>query len=386
MRCIACGSYLTESFYSLDDQPLSVLTLSKSKSRSINAPRFPMVFRRCIRCGHVFNSAFDYSDVPYDTSDNLMFNRGGNWAEHIKEVAELLMCRYPRGATVIDVGAGDGGLLALLPDTWRRVAFEPGAAAEQCRKHGLETIQGYFKPEIHIEQYQPDIILVRHLLEHLEKPQEFVAQIAHHSHAIPHPPAVFAEVPNFTKGLEGARLSDLLYEHVSNFTPRSLRAMFEGADYNTHFEMTAYSDEVAIWIGGAKYRIPLTREANVAKTFKVVADRGRVLVNNTFRGRNLEVVAFWGGTGKGAAFLNAYKIRYGRVVDSDPAKWGFCVPGTGQEICDPETLKTDEVDTIVITTRWRATDIFNEINKRGIPYEVLLVLDNGVMKPYGDLV
>jgi len=46
-------------------------------------------------------------------------------------------------------------------------------------------------------------------------------------------------------------------------------------------------------------------------------------------------VAIWGGTGKSAAFMNRYAVdaaRFPIVVDSDPAKVGTFVPGTGQEI------------------------------------------------------
>jgi hypothetical protein len=92
--------------------------------------------------------------------------------------------------------------------------------------------------------------------------------------------------------------------------------------------------------------------------------------------------AYWGGTGKGAAFLNAYQITDGFVVDSDPNKFGLYVPGTGQKIESPETLLENPTQIITITTRWRAADIYAEIQAKGIKYEQLLVLDRSDLREY----
>ena len=91
-------------------------------------------------------------------------------------------------------------------------------------------------------------------------------------------------------------------------------------------------------------------------------------------------VAIWGGTGKAAAFIGQYlvdDVRFPLVVDSDKNKVGSYVPGAGQEIQSSDVLIDSSVDTIIITTQWRATDIVAEINQKGIIYKDILIEHNG---------
>ena len=95
-------------------------------------------------------------------------------------------------------------------------------------------------------------------------------------------------------------------------------------------------------------------------------------------------VAFWGATGKGSAFLNIFDLfdhAWPVVVDSDYNKVGRFVPRTGQEIHPPEYLVENPVDTIVITTQWRAEDIAWEIQNRRIPCREILVLVGQELQP-----
>jgi hypothetical protein len=97
-------------------------------------------------------------------------------------------------------------------------------------------------------------------------------------------------------------------------------------------------------------------------------------------------VVFWGGTGKSAAFLNMFHITnddFPLVVDSDMNKIGKYVPGMGQRIESPEILKNTK-PIIVITTAWRAKDIYSDIKSRGLNYEQLLVLKGGDLNEYSE--
>ena len=87
-------------------------------------------------------------------------------------------------------------------------------------------------------------------------------------------------------------------------------------------------------------------------------------------------VAIWGGTGKAAAFIHQFgadAARFPLVVDSDPAKVGTFVPGTGQEIRFRDALKNRTIDVVIIPTQWRARDIVAEMQREAIqPGQVLI--------------
>ncbi|MCX6633041.1 MAG: hypothetical protein NTW28_36055 [Candidatus Solibacter sp.] len=91
-------------------------------------------------------------------------------------------------------------------------------------------------------------------------------------------------------------------------------------------------------------------------------------------------IAIWGGAGESAAFLEAYRMdarQFPIVVDSDPAKAGTLVPGTGQIIRSHRWLVENPVDIILIPCQWQAADIVHQIDAAHIPYEGILIPQEG---------
>ena len=389
-QCPACHGRIVEPFYSPGPQPLMALNLSRTREGAKNSPLYPMNFYICCFCGHIFNSDFDYAKVPYEEDSNLMYNQGFGWQTHLEQMASILRGgnREP-GKTIIDIGAGDGGFLDILSQQYmkegigaRCIAFEPGIESETCRTLGIEVYTDYFIPRRDIRKFDPDILVCRHVLEHLQAPRDFVAEIAYQANMNEVFPLFFAEVPCITKALSTNRITDFLYEHVSNFTQRSLQVMFESAGWVTQNSFLAYNDEVVVWIGRPKpLDLPFAKQARVFQdhTWDAVTNIRFGLDNRRQDGLT---IAFWGGTGKGAAFLNAYHLDKDRVVDSDIFKVGRHVPGMAQRIEHSDALLKKPVDVIVITTRWRAADIYAEIKRKGIKYSELLVLDDSYLRAY----
>ncbi len=390
-RCLACGWKITYPLYNPRPQPLAALALPRSPQAARSAERLPMDFHICARCGHVFNVAFDYSRVPYEQDSNLMYNRGARWQEHLRHVARVLGRQSGlAGRTLVDIGCGDGLFLKLLGEEFpgtHCVGFEPGSEAEHARQHGLSVHRDYFLPERDLKHLRPEGLVCRHVLEHLENPQDFVASIAYWCNRYELFPLFLAEVPRIDRALAERRVTDFLYEHVSNFSELSLRMMFETAGYEVIEVQSCYGEEVAVAVARPLRLAAIEPIRSRAESFRlgVAEQRARVrsqLERLVASGRG---VAFWGATGKGAAFLNALELpaeRFPLVVDSDRNKLGRYVPGTGQAIRAPEFLKAHPVEVIVITTRWRAADIVDQMRHEGICCEEVLVLEQGKLTPY----
>jgi hypothetical protein len=337
-----------------------------------------MNFHICRACGHIFNVDFDVARIPYEDDSNLMYNSGHGWNDHIRQVSQHLRDNYEiTDKTVVDIGAGDGLFLERFSEASCRnrcIAFEPGIESESCIAVGLETVADYFIPERDIPRFNPDVLVCRHVLEHMERPREFVAELAYYARE--RRPLFVAEVPCIDEAVRQGRFGDYLYEHVSNFTKTSFLAMFESAGWITSDLYTTYNHEVLVWIGRPN------RGAFVAPKPKPDPQTVAALLKFILRGN--KSYAFWGGTGKGAAFLNACGIVEGRVIDSDSRKAGRHVPGTGQLIEHSTALWTDPVDTIIITTRWRAADIYSEIKRDHPSVAEILVVDNDAIRQYDE--
>ncbi|MGQ9574490.1 MAG: class I SAM-dependent methyltransferase [Thermoguttaceae bacterium] len=391
--CLACGCRITWPLYRPKPQPLAALNLPRTPQAARSALRFPMDWQVCGSCGHIFNTQFDYYRVPYKDNSNLMYNRGPLWLEHLGGLIEALLGRYgAAGKTLVDIGCGDGIFFKLLlersPDC-RCIGFEPGIEAENARRTGAVVYQDYFHPERDLKRIRADFLVCRHVIEHLADPREFVGAIAYWCNRYEQYPIFLAEVPQIDKAIRQGRLTDLLYEHVSNFTAASFRTMLKATGFELLEFRRSYDDEVAVAFVRPKRLRRLAAVRQRALAFRRLVHRQLKRVQQQLgalraAGRS---VAFWGGTGKGAAFLNTFEIRaeqFPLVVDSDPHKLGRFVPGTAQPIRGPEYLLEHPVEVIVITTRWRARDIADEIRRLGIRCQEIWVLGPSGLQPYQD--
>lgn len=388
MNCIVCGSKITHKIFNAGPQPLAALNLPKSAEAAKNAIRFPMNFHLCAFCGHVFNVNFNYAQIPYAEDSNLMYNSGSGWQDHMQSLINKLHMYKERwiDGIAIDIGCGDGQFFSRLLGTMPQascIGYEPGIEADKIKD--FTVIRDYFVPERDLERFRPTLLVCRHVVEHLENPREFLADIAYWSSKYNLNPIVLVEVPCFDNSLALGRVSDFLYEHVSNFTSNSFQTLFAVSGYSK-LEVSRYYGEEVIAGFFSPNSVPLHFNCDAAKAFGInVYDS---ILNMKQRLQELKMtdwLVFWGGTGKGAAFLNMYNINasdFPIVVDSDSHKIGKFVPGTGQEIQSPDILKDTDSATIVITTPWRAKDIKLDIERRGLKYKRLLVLRGGMLCDY----
>jgi len=319
-----------------------------------------------------------------------MYNCGEGWKKHIANVIEILAKHDSwRGTNAIDIGCGAGdfftAMMKRFPDE-TFLGFEPGIEADRIDAFPVE--RDYFEPERDLKLYKPGLLCLRHVMEHLKSPGEFLAEIAYWCSIYKLRPLVYIEAPCFDKALKIGRVGDLIYEHASHFTEYSFHVLFEARGFQLVDCQLMYDDEV---IGGLGYpdcsEICTNKEA--ADKFHTDVRVSQVQVQATLSKllASNKTVALWGGTGKSAAFINTYALdseHFPIVVDSDEEKCGKFVPGTGQKITHSTSLLVDTVDVIVITTRWRAADIYKEIVQRGIPYERVLYLNGTTLTDYED--
>jgi hypothetical protein len=74
--------------------------------------------------------------------------------------------------------------------------------------------------------------------------------------------------------------------------------------------------------------------------------------------------------------------RFPVVVDSDPAKVGTFVPGTGQPIRFRDWLIEHPVDVVIVPPQWRAADILAEMEANGIAAAEILIEHAGSLVDY----
>jgi hypothetical protein len=383
--CPACGHYVAVAFFDGGQQPLATIAWPESIIEARTLPKLPLDFVRCTDCGHVYNQAFDYTKVPYSHKPNLMFNDGTLWSQHIVQRSHDILNLLPPAPTVVDVGYGDGSFLNCLrlqrPDG-RFIGFDPhGADAAACE---LDLRKEYFDAMLHLKEIQPDIIVSRHVLEHLTNPLGFLQRIAAAASALGVTPLAYFEVPCIDNAIAAHRTVDFYYEHNSQFTTTSFVKMLTRCQAEIIDIGHSYNNEVIFGIvrlGSTPLCADLIKQAadfhkHSAAALGVISQQLAALHLSNKR------VAVWGGTGKSAAFMCRYGVdanRFPIVVDSDAAKVGTFVPGTGQYISEIQLLQQHAVQVIIIPSQWRAVDILREIHRNGITYETILIEHDGAL-------
>lgn len=383
--CPACGYSFAMDFFSGGAQPLATLGWPESKSQACSMKRLPLDFVSCLDCGHIYNRSFSYLEVPYVQNANLMFNQSALWKKHLKELTVFLE-GYLDSPCVLEIGCGNGEFLNLMADSvpGKYIGFDPNANVSSPHAQ-VQVYNSFFEPEKHLAEFQPDLIVIRHVLEHLMNPLAFLQRIEYFASKAGIEPHILIEVPCIDRVFQSHRIEDFYYEHNSHFTSRSFAVMLGKVSAEILSVQQAYGEEV-IWgllqLRNDEKVVLAERARHFFKRSQDAVSRVKAELQALLEN---EKVVIWGGTGKAAAFMHFFNTdaeRFPWVVDSDPEKVGCYVPGLGQEILSPEILHHHPEAVILIATQWRSADIVCEIERSQLPYKRILLEHQGMLRDY----
>lgn len=386
--CPVCHHSLATPFFDGGRKTLATLGWPKTEAEAQAMPRYPLDYVQCPECSHIWNRSFSYDAIPYEENPNRMFNSGATWREYLSEVQERLQPVLADAPTIIDIGCGEGHFVRSLSELGdgrgRYIGFDPNVTEESGQ--GIEFHARYFEPLVDFETFRPNLLAMRHVLEHLTDPAVFLEKLAWAATGLDTPVYFFAETPCVDRAVETDRLVDFFYEHPSQFTTRSFTELMKRGGELIEISH-GYNGEVIN--GLVRLGVPRARVDQVAHAegFFNRSNGNRESFAEQLRalrasGRS---IAVWGGTGKAANFIQQYGLSasdFPLVVDSDPDKEGTFVPGSGQRIRFRDHLKSAPVDVVIIPTQWRARDIVAEIEREGIAVAQVLVEHNGQLVDY----
>jgi hypothetical protein len=387
--CPACGHHVAVTFFK-GQQPLATIAWPKSAAAAQEMTLLPLEFMRCVDCGHVYNTAFDYAAVPYSEKPNLMFNKGTLWSGFLAGVRQSLLARLPERPVVVEIGHGDGSFIAALAaerPAGRYIGFDPNGASTGAG--AVELRAELFDPGRHLSELKPDLIISRHVMEHLTNPLGFLQRLSFAAARSGTGCLIYLEVPCIDRVIETGRTVDLYYEHNSQFTSTSFGRMLSRCASLVEEVGHGYDGEVIFGlarIGGSLEQVATAAEAALYGDAAIRAER---VIRHQLAALHAtgQAVAIWGGTGKSAAFMNRYGVdatRFPIVVDSDPEKVDTFVPGTGQRIRNRNWLLAYPANTIIIPPQWRAADIVSEMERAGIIASYVAIEHNGRLIDYFD--
>lgn len=367
--------------------PVHCNVLWSTRDEAINAPRGRIQLGYFAACGHVYNLAFDPSLMEYTQEYENSLHFSPVFQQYASALADRLVESYDlRGKDIVEIGAGKGDFLIMLSERGRNrgYGYDPSYVPEEGYTHPNVTFIQDFYGEKYTSQ-RADLVVCRHVLEHIEDPDSFVATVRRavgsQSQAV-----VFFEVPNSLWTLRQMGIWDIIYEHCSYFSPLSLAHVFErngfrvlnvdevfGGQFLTieTAPVEQGGDAAAGPDAAALARLEQDALAFAENYSAKKAQWERRLSDLAAQGKRGVV---WGAGSKGVTFLNVMPVgqTIPYIVDINPRKQGRFVPGTGQQIVAPEFLRDYRPDFVVIMNGNYREEIGRMVSEQGVEAEILV--------------
>ncbi len=309
----------------------------------------------CQTCGFVFNNQFDPSLLVYDQDyDNSIPSTVVD--DYYRQVASHLHQRYllREDALVVEIGCGKGVFLKSLCQMFpgvRGIGIDPSYEGP-LEEPGLPVrfIRDFFGSNQLAER--PDLIVCRHILEHIPQPIEFLRSIAAPLQQFSGVP-IFVEVPDLRWIVRQQAFWDFCYEHCNYFTSDSLNLGFLQAGFQPIHSTTGFGSQY-LWqeaiIASSETAIGLTNQrASVHELSESLSRYCDLELARVTRMRGVLstvkeqgwTIAIWGMATKGILFstlVDPDSTLIDHCIDVNPAKQGRFVPNTGRLISPPERL------------------------------------------------
>ena len=382
--CPACGSKELTPFHQMQSIPALSCTIWDTVEEAKSCPQGDIDLALCTTCGLLINTAFDPELLHYDEAYVASLHHSPLFGRYATDLASDLIDRYDlHEKLVLEIGCGKGEFLRMMVELGnnRGVGFDPSYEAQPAGETDdrLSFIKEFYT-EAHLD-LEPDLVIARQLLEHVEAPFEFVSGLRRTLGNRRDTVVVF-EVPNALDMLQRADLWDVIYEHPIYFTPQSLERLMRSAGFDVSRVRPAYKGLFLIVEASPAAKPPDTLDSVGHLLDKDVAGFAAAYTERLEQwGRQLDDIrsngkraVLWGAGARGDTFLNAIGIaeEIPMVVDLNPRKWGKHMAGTGQPIHSPEDLKSQPPDVVVIANEIYLEEIRGSLRDMGIEAEVLI--------------
>lgn len=385
--CANCGSNRFSVFHEMTSIPVYVGALWRTKEQAVDCPKGAVALAHCEECGFIGNVAFVPELVDYDMEYDNALHFSNVFQSYERELAAHLIDQYDiRNKRVLEIGCGSGHFLGLICELGnnRGVGFEPSHRPERAdplAKKKVDFIADYYS-EQHPD-VEADLLCCRHVLEHIERPAEFLQLVRRAVMSRPDT-VIYFEVPNARLILDDLSIWDIMYEHCNYFTRESLGYLFEAngfeiLDLRESYEGQFLSIEA---ISTDSPRVdPVHRYGDLvalARSVERFAERFAATKDEwQARLREMESMGtqavIWGAGGKTVSFLNMLEIgdliEY--VVDVNPGKQGTFIGGAGQAILPPKALKEIQPRAVIVPNPIYKEEISVDLQDMGLHPDVL---------------
>lgn len=314
------------------------------------------------------NAAFDPGRIQYDADYQNNQALSASFEAHMKDVLAILKARFPAGSRVVEVGCGKGDFLELMQaDGSFDVAGYDGAY-----EGNNPAIEKRFLSAT--DRLDADLVVLRHVLEHIQRPHEFVSLLA----GIFDGADIYIEVPDFGWIEENQAFFDITYEHVNYFTRESLSNIFCSVEQQGLLFGEQYQYVIGNLANSNHGDFGRAYESESGWSdlgFDAIFPKFETVIAEVEEASSDAAIYVWGAATKGVMFCHHMKRlrprsfeRVKAAVDINPMKAGRFMPSVHLPILDVDAFseQVGKDGLVLIMNPNYQDEILAELQARGL--------------------
>lgn len=363
-QCPVCANPDIRIFLEAGPIPIHADLLWQRKEDALSAPMGEIQLGYCSKCGHIFNTAYNPDLLNYSRWFENSLHQSSRFQSYSRLEIDHLVEKYKiKQKSVLEIGRGPSQFSLLFSE----LAENHSSIYEPCESDGYTTPSGLeIETDIHewfsdpYSRFKPDLICCQNVLEHILHPREFINSLRRSMNSEQKTIGYF-EVHNSLVLLENSPSDVLTYERYSLFSPSSLALLFSNNGFRVLQLRLLAEDRILV----IEVNLPSDETFPISQNINIDADKAAKSVE-VYRNRFMDVVTSmdgkvkefkqsgkrvfcWGANRRAAIMLNLLCAQDSiqGIVDTDFNKLNYYVPGTGQRVVAPGSLKSLEPDVII---------------------------------------
>lgn len=377
MRCPLCDSTNFSRIFSACGMPPSAAILC-SNILSSEHGIVDIDIVQCVRCGFIFNLSFDSDKIIecYNSQNYIVKHSvSSSMNKAINGLADLLSPLCDNGI-YYEIGAGKGELAGTISDYARKVyTWDPNSYFDEdelLRHHPNWIHYNKFFQEENFPSDVPsaDLIVARHLLEHLDNPVKFLAFLR--EKLCPNG-LIYIEVPNVDDIISSLRYYDFFHDHFGYYSPNLLSNLLSSLGFKPIQTLYFYQSQ---FFGVIASKSPSSNPIPPIRV-KYYSDIDVIFHRNIFYLNRLlskfDKIAIYGAGAQGNSLYSSLSKDLNIIVALDLAlnKQGKYLYNSNIPIVAPTRENIANLDAIVIAGSLHEPEIHNQLLEKGYRGEII---------------
>jgi len=311
----------TNELFRVTNLPLFQNKMFPDKDSARECLKGDIILVQNLDTGLIYNASFDSARLEYDADYQNEQAYSTIFLRHLDDVKNIITSHLNE-KTLIEVGCGKGFFLEYLC----KHGFHITGIDPAYEGNNPNVVKACFNSSLGISA---EGIVLRHVLEHMSNPVEFLSGIAKANGG---KGKIYIEVPCFDWICKNKAWFDIFYEHVNYFRLADFSRMF-GTIYESGHVFGGQYLYVVADISTLRKPVfdkydKISFPADIFSSIERLAASAKINRN-----------AIWGGASKGvifALYMERAGVNIDMVIDINPAKQGRFLAGSGLQVSTPD--------------------------------------------------